>query len=496
MKTGNQALIVMSALLLGLVAAVATQAEQPPQPARASIAEVPPFTPMRDIAEVPEVSQVPDVPKIETVKAVGEQDAAPPSELAPPVPDDYQRMIRDDHERNTLYFTWAPASMDPLYRLTKRWPEDSYRICLFIGDSCESAKTKQVFEVVRGARDIPPYRYRPSRYGQKADLAFQGQQFNWSVAACIRETNRCSDYSPALPINWTQPRLPVLRFPKADAVRSPMVTTDFRWDATADVDHYLLCLAKPDVPCPSEPAAKPEQLMVIKLPSTQRYAYLEQLLEPMAKNGRVTPYQRVRLDGQKMQWNAAVCRDGKCQYRTEANPITFDRGPATLYIRNVSSQDINQVWLLGPDDEKTPLTLDLSAYQAPTTLAIKGGHYDDSYLAHVARHHLGIQEPNVIPYYRIEYISAPGGSIFTQGAVGTSHTSLSFAPGITHVPEYEVVRETLFITDDGTYLEQVLRAPDGQRYLYRPGGSFAHHPQAGPGPVPLEAMRDEGYDPY
>ena len=77
-----------------------------------------------------------------------------------------------------------------------------------------------------------------------------------------------------------------------------------------------------------------------------------------------------------------------------------------------------------------------------------------------------------------------------------ARNSVSLAPGIAYLPDYAVERETLFIEDDGTRFEQVLRGPDDRHYLYRPGGSFANHPQAGPGPVLLQTLRDEGYDPY
>jgi len=482
-------MLLLSAILVSQ-ASLATDNDRSPPPDQSTVAKVPAVAPvpaMREIADIPVVPEVQEVPPPAEVRGLGMPTPAPgpDRELAPPQAGDYQELIRDDHERNTLYFTWAPAHMDPRNRLLPQGPEDHYRVCLFIGDSCESAATRQVFEVTPGVREIPPYRYRLSDHGLKADLAFQETRFNWAVAACIRETGQCSGYSPALPIHWSQPRLPVLVFPKADATQDPMSKLQFRWRATADVDHYLLCLAKPDLGCPNEPTAQADKLSVIALPNTRPYAYLEELLAATSEDGTVTPYQRARLHGQQMQWTAAVCRDGQCEYRPEARSITFDRGLANINVRNISSQDIDALWLLGPgEDDRTLVTHDLSTTLAPNTLAFVGGRYDDNYLVRVQRHHLGVAEPNVAPYYRFEYALRQPNS---------TATTVAFAPGISHLPQYQVERETLFISDAGSYFEQILRGPDERRYVYRPGGSFEGHAEAGPGPVLLQTLRDEGY---
>jgi len=432
--------------------------------------------------------------------ATGAVDPVPPSTSAPPVPDpgDYTRLIRDDHDRNTLYFTWSPAGLDRHKRLARNWPEDHYRICLFIGESCAKAETGQVFGVTPGTRAIPPFRYRPADDGLKVDLAFQETEFNWAVAACDSASGKCSAYSAAQPIHWPQKRLPVLLYPQHGARRDPMIETLFHWDATADAEFYLLCLAKPGVDCPTRMVPRSDDLFVLVLPNTQRRAYLQTLLNAALSNQPLAPYNRVRLDGQNMYWSVAICRDGKCRYQPEAQAITFDRGNANVFIRNVSRYDINAVWLAGPRrNQQALLTHDMSTYLPPQRLAAAGGRYDDQYLARIARHHLGIAEPDVAPYYVVQYFreqgrSGPGMPVYERSA----RNSVAFAPGISHLPDYRVERETLFIFDEGTRFEQVLRGPDGQRYLYRPGGSFEQQPEAGPGPVLLQSLRAEGYNYY
>ena len=240
-----------------------------------------------------------------------------------------------------------------------------------------------------------------------------------------------------------------------------------------------------------------DDLFVLVLPNTQRRAYLETLLNSALSDTPLPPYGRVRLDGQKMYWSVAICRDGECRYQPNVNGINFSRGKANVFIRNASRYDINEVWLAGPlRNQQALLTHDLSRYLPPQRLAAEGGRYDDEYLVRVARHHLGIAEPEVAPYYRVQYFRQQAGGMGAPVYERQARNSVSFAPGIAYLPDYQVERETLFIEDDGTRFEQVLRGPDDRHYLYRPGGSFAKHPQAGPGPVLLQTLRDEGYDPY
>jgi hypothetical protein len=422
-----------------------------------------------------------------------------PAESAPsvPVPGDYTALIRDDHDRRTLYFTWSPAGMDRDERTARTWPENHYRICLFIGDSCAGATTRQVFDVTPAKGTRPPFRYRPADHGLQADLAFQETRFHWAIAACERNNGLCSDYSEPRAIAWTQQRLPVLLFPEHAATRDPMARTMFRWDATQDAEFYLLCLAKEGVSCPTRMVPRSDDLFVLVLPNTQRRAYLETLLNAALADAPLPPYRRVRLDGQKMYWSVAICRDGECRYQPNANSITFNRGKANIFIRNASRYDINEVWLAGPlRNQQALLTHDLSTYLPPQRLAAEGGRYDDDYLMRVARHHFGVAEPDVAPYYRVQYFRQRAGGTGTPVYERQARNSVSFAPGIAYLPDYTVERETLFIEDESTRFEQVLRGPDERRYLYRPGGSFENHPQAGPGPVLLQTLRDEGYNPY
>jgi len=428
-----------------------------------------------------------------TSNAPTTDESVPPAAMAAtlevPVPGHYTTRIEDDQDRKMQFFTWEPANLDRMKRRDKTWPEDYYRLCLFHGDSCEQAQTRQVIEVTPGINEIPPYRYRPSDHQLPASLAFQESDFKWAIAACVRDSGQCSDYSKPLTISWTQPRLPVHNFPKAGAVRDPMIATQFRWDATADVDHYLLCLTKPGTPCADRAQTQSEDMWVIEVPNSRRDAHLIELLQAA---GEVTPYRRARLHGQEMEWSAAVCREGECKYRSPAMPIRFDRGLAKLRVRNVSKLDVDQVWLVGPDQQRQLITPDLSSFLPPASLSTLGGSYRDTYLTHIQRHHLGIEEPSVTPYYRIEYTQQLENAPY-PGYAKPTLTSVAFAPGVIHVPEYQIVSETLNITDDGSYFEQVLRSEDGQRYVYRPGGAFPQQPDAGQGPVPLSILRDQGY---
>jgi len=416
-------------------------------------------------------------------------------ELAPPTPGDYTTVISDDHDRNTAFFTWAPANMPRLNRLDRSWPEDHYRLCLFDGDTCESSKTGQLFEVIPGKNDIPPYRYRPADHDLKIDLAFQETQFNWAVAACILESGQCGPYSKALPVNWTQKRVPVLMSPEHSAVRDPMIRTMFRWDATEDAEFYILCLAKPDVTCPAKLVPPNEDVFTLVLPNTQRSAYLQTLLNSSLGDAPVEPFQQARLHGQQMYWTVGICRDGQCKYQPNVNTITFDRGKAEVHVRNNSRFDINELWLLDrKSGQQDLLTHDLGNYRTPRSLRFRDGLYDDDYLTRVDRQHMGNAEPKVAPYYAFAFKreQASGSRQYEQAA----RVSTDFAPGIQHLPNYTVERETLFITDDDTRFEQILRGPGGERYVYRPGGSFSNHPDAGPGPVLLSTLRDEGYKAY
>ena len=415
--------------------------------------------------------------------------------LTAPTPGDYTARISDDHDRNTAFFTWTPAGMQPLKRLIKTWPEDHYRICLFDGDTCESSQTGQVFEVIPGARDIPPFRYRPADHDLKIDLAFQETAFNWAIAACVRNTQQCSPYSKSMPIHWTQKRLPVLLAPQHAAVRDPMDKTMFHWDATEDAEFYILCLAKPNLTCPAKLLPPSEDLFTLVVPNTQRQAYLQTLLNSALSEKPLAPYQQARLHGQEMYWTVGICRDGRCQYQPNVNTITFDRGRAEIHVRNNSRFDINGLWLVDlASGQRSLLIHDMTNYRPPGALSFRSGLYNDDYLTRVDRQHMGNAEPKVAPYYAFAYQSELPGSVRRYGA--TASTSISFAPGIQYLPEFTVERETMFILDNGTRFEQILRGPDGERYVYRPGGSFRDHPAAGEGPVLLSVLREEGYNAY
>ena len=70
-----------------------------------------------------------------------------------------------------------------------------------------------------------------------------------------------------------------------------------------------------------------DDLFVLVLPNTQRRAYLETLLNSALSETPLPPYRRVRLDGQRMYWTAAICRDGECRYQ-----LTCIGGFAPVYV--------------------------------------------------------------------------------------------------------------------------------------------------------------------
>ena len=185
-----------------------------------------------------------------------------------------------------------------------------------------------------------------------------------------------------------------------------------------------------------------------------------------------------------------------------SKPFTVAQTLAPMYVRNWSQYDVNEVWLVrgggpGVPEVRELLTSDLSRYQIPRTapgFSEVITRYNDEILIQVPKRHDLSEEPNVRPYYVLEYIQEKvyfaGRPIYFDPL-----SSIPFAPGVQHVPGYTIVRETLFILNHGldpsggTMFEQVLRGPDGRLYLYRPccGGQQEFRPNGGGhGPILLQ----------
>lgn len=123
--------------------------------------------------------------------------------------------------------------------------------------------------------------------------------------------------------------------------------------------------------------------------------------------------------------------------------------------------------------------------------------YNDDIEVQVAKRHDINEEPNVTPYYILEYVQE---QVYFSGQpqyFSTPRSSAAFAPGISRFSGYRIVRETLFIFGWGDFprsrFEQVLRGPDGRLYAYVPGSPFPSHPDA---PIPLDVLVNEGYQAY
>ena len=170
-----------------------------------------------------------------------------------------------------------------------------------------------------------------------------------------------------------------------------------------------------------------------------------------------------------------------------------------IYIRNWSQYDVNEVWRVhggGPNVplERTLLLQDLSP------LAAEGVNYNDERVVLIPLLHDPATNPTPTPYYTLEYIQERV-RFNGQPQYHTSPLSTrAFAPGTLHVNGYSIVRETMFIHDYSGFptstFEQMLRGPDGNLYLYRPGDQFLGHPEVNNGPILLQTLINEGYGAY
>jgi hypothetical protein len=170
---------------------------------------------------------------------------------------------------------------------------------------------------------------------------------------------------------------------------------------------------------------------------------------------------------------------------------------APVHIRNLSQYDINEVWLVSGGGPGYPLqqellTSDLSQFHTPVY------NYNNEIVSDIEKQHTAADEPNVTPYYILEYVQEHPPAL--GGPYYTNRQSTAFAPGVHHVAGYDIVRETMFLFDGDstprTRFEQILRGPDGQLYAYRPGSFFFNHPETTHGPLLFQTLVNEGYTVY
>lgn len=168
-----------------------------------------------------------------------------------------------------------------------------------------------------------------------------------------------------------------------------------------------------------------------------------------------------------------------------------------IYIRNWSQYDVNEVWLVSGGGPGVPLERNLLLPDL-SPLAAQGVNYNDERVVLVPVRHDPVTNPTPTPYYVLEHIQERV-RFNGQPVYHTSPRSTrGFAPRTLHVPGYSLVRETMFIHDWSGFptsrFEQMLRGPDGNLYVYRPGDFFEGHPETGP--ILLQTLINEGYAAY
>ncbi len=363
----------------------------------------------------------------------------------------------------------------------------SYRVC--VAEETRSCNDP-------GAWVYPSQGQRPlTGTGLKHDLpaSFHGKRLTWTVMACAPSQLQIGS-GPALlctpaaarRLTWLL-RAPTLLQP-ADGAGVPSLRPAFRWSGVSGAEMYKLCVSQPGVACGTQ-ARETVQTVLFDRPASQGTSY--------------TPQSDLRqFEGHAVHWTAAACSSAGCSYQQQVREI---RLPIRMYVRNWSQFDVNQVWLVRSGGPGAPpvrelLTSDLSRWRDPRP----SGGYNDETLVYVPKRHTASQEPNVTPYYVLEYvqerISIPADGSHRPVYHAAPLSSVAFAPGVNRVPGYAIVRETLFIFDHSgsprSRHEQVLRGTDGRLYLYRPGASFEGHPEVVHGPIVLQTLINEGYRAY
>jgi hypothetical protein len=154
------------------------------------------------------------------------------------------------------------------------------------------------------------------------------------------------------------------------------------------------------------------------------------------------------------------------------------------------------------------LVQDLVPWQPPAG-AGSAPYYDTEVRVQIPiRHNPGL-EPNVTPYYALDYMQEQFRGYQGSDAVQRRPMpavpyrrlhGVSLAPGVHHVAGYTIVRETIFLfghnASPGARHEQGLRGPDGHLYVYTPGSPILGHADVGSGPIRLDQLEREGYNVY
>ncbi|BFU94113.1 MAG: hypothetical protein NTNFB02_08350 [Nitrospira sp.] len=141
------------------------------------------------------------------------------------------------------------------------------------------------------------------RYGVMLPLHFLGKQLQWSVTACVPVTGQgaigqipaqmpesCASSAPK-PITWTI--LPPTLSAPADYVLLPNLLPTFSWTHGNQygVEYFLVCIAKPNVPCPVQPGVQP-------------HVFVTRVQNAL---GFTPPHDLSPFVGHTLHWTVAVC---------------------------------------------------------------------------------------------------------------------------------------------------------------------------------------------
>lgn len=161
-------------------------------------------------------------------------------------------------------------------------------------------------------------------HGVTLPFAFQGKRLQWSVIACVPNTSQtafigqppenCSSSAPR-PVTWMLPA-PTLSLPAEDIVLPVVIRKGFEiypashtdilslwyheltqpsfvwtYPNQQGVDHFLVCISKPNVACPAQPTVQPS--VVVALVRGALGFTLPQGLSPFM--------------GQTLHWTVAAC---------------------------------------------------------------------------------------------------------------------------------------------------------------------------------------------
>jgi hypothetical protein len=152
------------------------------------------------------------------------------------------------------------------------------------------------------------------RYGATLPPHFQGKRLQWSVSACVPVTGQaaigqipesCTSSAPK-PIVWGI--LPPALSAPADNVLLPNLLPTLSWTNGNQhgVEYFLVCIAKPNVPCPAQPGAQP-QVFVARVQNALGFTPSQDL----------SPFM-----GQALHWTAAACNTALgCFYQPQSRRI-------------------------------------------------------------------------------------------------------------------------------------------------------------------------------